>query len=59
MNRQQWKAQHSGSQVNHLWLTWAADQMELERQKRKANLRQMGLFLFCLALVAVIAWGVA
>ena len=59
MNRHQWKAQHYGSHVNSQWLTWAADQMEIERQKRKATMRQAGLFFLCLILVAVIVWGIA
>lgn len=58
MNRQQWKAQHYGSHVNYLWLTWAADQMEIERQKRKATMRQAGLFLLCLVVVLIV-WGIA
>ena len=59
MNRHQWKAQHYGSHVNYLHLTWSEDQRRKHEQERRAAMRQMGLFVFCLVLVAVIVWGIA
>ena len=59
MNRHQWKAQHYGSHVNSQWLTWAADQTRKQEQERRAAMRQMGLFVFCLVVVGLIVWGVA
>ena len=39
--------------------TWSADQALKQRQEFWIAVRQIGLFLLCLVLVAVIVWGIA
>lgn len=59
MNRQQWKAQHSGSQVNHWWLTWGDDQRRKQELERREFNRDVLFFLACMAAIGLIAWGIA
>lgn len=59
MNRHQWKAQHYGSHVNHLWLTWGEDQRRKREQERREFNRDVVFFLACMAAICLIAWGVA
>lgn len=58
MNRKQWKAQHTGSQVNSWWLTWSADEEYRRKLERKELIKDVLFAVFFLAVALVIYWGI-
>lgn len=56
MNRKQWQAQKTGSQVNHFWLTWSADQRIKRDLERKQLLRDVVLFVLMIGAIFLIGY---
>ena len=56
MNRKQWQAQRTGSQVNHYWLTWGNDQRIKRDLERKQLLRDVVLFALMIGAIFLIGY---